>query len=99
MDEECRVDLVVDRRARVGATDELQEKECFCAVFQDLDCALHYHEIRDDTIEVSAYPTDRSEVRYLIRELKELLETIRLVRLTAIGSILVLALAFRLAYG
>lgn len=86
MNDQCRVDLLLADGRVVRAADELQEKECFCAIFQRLDCVPHYEGIEGDDVVVSTYLSEQSQIRELVGELREVSESVRLRRLTAIGD-------------
>ena len=86
MDDECRVDLLLIDGRVVRGTDELEEKECFCSLFRDLNCVPHYEGIDEGVILVSTYLDNQADVRELIDRLRNVSSTVRLARLTAIGD-------------
>ena len=86
VDGNCTVDLVMTDGSVVRASDTIDEKRCFCAIFDGVNCVPHYQGIEDGVIHVSTYVTDREAVRQLIRELRTAADAVSLNRLTAIND-------------
>ncbi|QAU13878.1 helix-turn-helix domain-containing protein [Halorubrum sp. BOL3-1] len=81
--DDCVVDVTTpdgDVRRGTGEVDE----DCLCHAFSRVGCAPHFRRVEAGTILVTAYVDDRSAVRDLVEELREVVDRVRLVRLAVV---------------
>lgn len=82
--DECSVDLQpAGEEGMVRATGEVDD-DCLCYVFQQFGCVPHVQRVQDGTMLVTTYVDDRAVVREIIEDLREILGSVRLVRLAVV---------------
>lgn len=85
--DECNVDLqpADEDESVMRATGEVGD-DCLCYVFQKHGCVPHVRRVEDGTMLVTTYVDDREVIRDVVEQLRDILGSVRLVRLAVVDG-------------
>lgn len=82
----CESDLVVSGDGEVVNTATPVQEECFCPVFETFGVLPQVEEVKNKEIIVSAYISDRRDMKSVLKGLRSKAENVRLMSIKAVGE-------------